>query len=427
MFEANWESLDSRPCPAWFDEAKFGIFIHWGLYAVPAWAPKGTYAEWYWHSMQNRDGATWRFHEKTFGANFRYQDFVHYFRAELYDPDAWTELFVKSGAKYVALTSKHHDGFCLWQAPQSWNWNSVDTGPHRDLLGELTESGRAKGLKMGIYYSLYEWYHPLYRADPRRFAVEHMHAQFKDVVTKYAPSILFSDGEWEHPSDVWRSPELLAWLVNESPCKDDVVINDRWGSETRSSHGGYMTSEYGHVGGGKQLDVSRKWEESRGMGGSYGFNRNEDISDYQTTESLVHMLVDLVSKGGNLLLNVGPTADGRIPVIMQERLLEIGEWLNVNGEAIYGSRPWREMSDGDKIRYTAKGDVVYAITLGWQGKEIRLSVPKPAGAVSVTLLGHDGMLQSQWRDGTLVVEPPALSVADAPCRHAYSFKITGVA
>ena len=197
-YQPAWESLDTRPVPGWFDDAKFGIFIHWGVYSVPAWGPKGTYAEWYWNSMQNPNGPTWKFHVKTYGKEFKYQDFVPQFKAELFDPDQWAEIFAASGARYVILTSKHHDGFCLWPSADSWNWNSVDVGPHRDLCGDLAKAVRAKGLKMGFYYSLYEWYRPLYRSDLPRYVREHMHPQFKDMVTRYRPSLIFTDGEWDH-------------------------------------------------------------------------------------------------------------------------------------------------------------------------------------------------------------------------------------
>ena len=142
-FQPTWESLDARPTPAWFGEAKFGIFIHWGVYAVPAWAPKGKYAEWYWHDMMDPKGPTWKFHVQTYGEKFKYQDFVGRFTAEMFDPEQWANVFARSGAKYVVLTSKHHDGFCLWPSPDSWNWNSVDVGPHRDLAGDLTRAVRA--------------------------------------------------------------------------------------------------------------------------------------------------------------------------------------------------------------------------------------------------------------------------------------------
>lgn len=338
-YQATWESLDARETPAWFDEAKFGIFIHWGVYSVPAWGPKGSYSEWYWHSMQNKDGETWKFHEKQYGPDFKYADFAPMFRAELFDPAHWADIFARSGARYVVLTSKHHEGYCLWPNAESWNWNSMDIGPGRDLCGELTEAVKARGLYMGFYYSLYEWFNPIYRSDPARYVEQRMLPQMKDLVTRYEPAIVWPDGEWDHPHEMWRSTEFLAWLFNESAVRDHVVVNDRWGKGCRGVHGGFYTTEYGHVEGGEGIEKPHKWEECRGIGKSFGYNRNETIDDYTTAQDLVRLLISVVQGGGNLLLDIGPTADGRIPVIMEQRLLEIGRWLEVNGESIYGTGP----------------------------------------------------------------------------------------
>ena len=424
-YAPTWESIDSRPLPAWFDEAKFGIFIHWGAYSVPAWGPKGRYAEWYWHDMQNKDGETWKFHAETYGEEFEYQDFAPMFKAEMFDPDQWADIFKRSGAKYVVLTSKHHEGFCLWPSQESWNWNAVDIGPHRDLAGDLSKAVKAAGLRMGFYYSLYEWFNPLYRSDVKRYVDEHMLPQLKELVVRYEPDIIWPDGEWDHPSDVWRSTEFLAWLYNESPVRDDVIVDDRWGKECRSTHGGFYTTEYGHVGAGKNLAEQRKWEECRGIGASFGYNRNESIDEYASAASLVHLLIETVSKGGNLLLDIGPTADGRIPVIMQQRLLEVGQWLEVNGEAIYGTRPWRETAEND-VRYTTKDGAVYAICLKWPGPELALKAPKPKDNVEVTLLGSDAPLTCRVDQGALCIEVPPLTVAEVPSHHAHVFKLTGI-
>lgn len=422
-YEANWDSLDRRPLPAWYDEAKFGIFIHWGVYSVPAWGPKGQYAEWYWNSMQDRKGATWKFHVQTFGEKWQYQDFAPLFKAELFNPEGWADIFARSGARYVVLTSKHHEGFCLWPSSQAWNWNSVDVGPHRDLVGELAAAVRGKGLKMGLYYSLYEWFNPTYRSDVSRYVADHMLPQLKDVVTRYHPSLVFADGEWDHPSETWRSAEFLAWLYNESPVKEEVVVDDRWGKETRSHHGGYYTTEYGQVGGGEKLAARRKWEECRGIGASFGYNRNEDAGDYKSAGDLVHLLVETVSKGGNLLLDIGPTSDGRIPPIMQERLLEIGDWLKVNGEAIYGTHPWKRSHEGNGVWYTAKGNDLYAIYTAWPGSELVIPGVRASGPVS--LLGANGPLTTRTESGSLHIQIPPIAPDQLPCRHAWVIKITG--
>ena len=351
----DWASVDSRPTPSWWTDAKFGVFIHWGVYSVPAFAPQGEYAEWYWERLRApgnpasaRDQAirqeTRAFHERVYGKGVDYPDFAPQFRAELFDADRWADILQRSGAKYVVLVSKHHDGFALWpskEADQSWGrpWNAVEVGPKRDLVGELSTAVRKRGLEMGFYYSLYEWFNPLWLAGDRNAYVErHLFPQFKDLVTRYQPSVIFSDGEWSEPSETWRAPELLAWLFNESPVRDKVVVNDRWGKETRHHHGGYYTTEYGAGLPG----ADHPWEENRGMGFSYGYNRNENLADYATGPRLLLTLLDTVSRGGNLLLNIGPTADGRIPVEMQERLAYLGQWLAVNGEAVYGTRTFRD-------------------------------------------------------------------------------------
>ncbi|WP_132055468.1 alpha-L-fucosidase [Pseudocnuella soli] len=348
-YSPNWESLNKRGIPAWFNQEKFGIFIHWGTYAVPAYAPvipnSGySYSEWYWQRLYEKQKDFWAFHQKNYGADFPYTDFEKSFKAELYRPEQWADVFKRSGAKYVVLTSKHHEGYCLWpnaDADRTWGrpWNAVSGTPKRDLLGDLTSAVRNAGLRMGYYYSLYEWYNPLWLSDKQRYVAEHMHPQFKDLVTKYKPDVIFSDGEWDISDTAWRSPELLAWLFNESPVKEHVVVNDRWGKNTRERNAGatYTTSEYG---AGMNPDIV--WEESQGIGHSYGYNRNEQIDDYKTGKQLILLLIDVVARGGNLLLDIGPTADGRIPVIMQERLLEIGAWLKGNGAAIFNTTAWKQ-------------------------------------------------------------------------------------
>ena len=358
-YESNWASLNQRKIPAWFHQDKFGIFIHWGVYAVPSYAPvianSGySYAEWYWYRLQQDKQKDFvAFHDKNYGSSFSYQQFEPMFKATMFDPEKWADVFKRSGSKYIVLTSKHHEGYCLWnsaEADRDWGrpWNAVTGTPKRDLLGDLTNAVRAQGLKMGYYYSLYEWFNPLWQVDKQKFVTEHMFPQFKDLVTKYKPSIIFSDGEWEQSDTAWQSPQLLAWLFNESPVAKEVVINDRWGSNTRGKNAGctYATSEYG-----SGMDANVVWEENQGIGHSYGYNRNEQVDDYKTSHDLILMLSDIVSRGGNFLLDIGPTADGRIPVIMQQRLIDIGDWLKTNGDAIYGTEAYKQpyqWSDGVK-------------------------------------------------------------------------------
>jgi len=386
-YQPNWESLDARPTPKWFKDSKFGIFIHWGVYAVPGWSSKGNYAEWYQQGLQTTDSARMKFHKAKFGDR-SYYDLANDFKAELFNPDDWAKLIEKSGAKYIVLTSKHHDGFTLWpskEANKTWGfkWNAVDIGPKRDLLGDLFKAIRKTSVHAGMYYSLYEWFNPLWKSDPKKYAVEHVWPQMKELINNYQPDVFWTDGDWDAPAETWKSQEFLTWLYNESPVKDKVVVNDRWGSGIRFKHGGIYTPEYQ-----PDLDFeNHDWEESRGMGYSYGYNREEDAWDYNSAQSMVIALIDKVSRGGNFLLDIGPDEHGKIPPIMQERLLQIGEWLKINGEAIYNTSRWKVPSQWSEGRRDYKfkneqptddwktgGDVMLKLTVdpdpGYAVKEI---------------------------------------------------------
>jgi alpha-L-fucosidase len=282
-----------------------------------------------------------------------------------------------------------------------------------------------------------------------------MHPQFKDVVTRYSPSIIFADGEWDLTSEEWQTPELLAWLFNDSPSRNDVVINDRWGKGGRHKNGGYFTTEYG----AGLPDATHPWEENRGIGFSFGYSRTEQLQDYRTGRELVWMLADLVSRGGNLLLDIGPAADGTIPVIMQERLAEMGAWLKVNGEAIYGTKTWNkpcQWTEGavpqpekkrDQAKYsilnlagmspvagharkqaffTVKGNALYVILPNWPGKTFTINNLKPGKNTDIQILGVDGKLKFKAKHGNLVVTIPQLTVDQLPCQYAWTLKITDV-
>lgn len=434
-YTADWASIDSRPVPEWFGNAKFGIFIHWGLYSVPAWAPANAdigvyakYAEWYWWRINENSeaGKLFRdYHNKRYGENFKYQDFAKDFKAEHFDPAQWADLFKKAGARYIVLTSKHHEGFALWPSEQSWNWNSMDIGPHRDLCGSLSEAVKAAGLHMGFYYSLYEWYNPLYRNNLEKYVDDHMIPQMKDLVTRYKPDILWTDGEWDHPSESWKSTEFLSWLYNDSPVKDSICVNDRWGKETRGLHGGYYTTEYGLVGDKKAVnETARPWEECRGIGTSFGYNQMEDLNNYMTSDGLVDLLIKTVAGGGNLLLDIGPTADGRIPVIMQERLLDMGKWLSINGEAIYNSHIWNGSEKNKNLKgvyFTQKGKNLYVLCTTFPNKLITVSEIKHAG--KITMLGVDKPVKSKNRNGKLVIQIPDITPGENPSQYAWVFKI----
>ncbi len=336
-WEPTWESLISRPYPQWFKDAKLGIFIHWGVYSVPAYGGKESYAEWYLRGLQVGSPLRTNFMKENFGEDFNYRDFAPLFKAELFNPDEWAGLFENAGAKYIILVSKHHDGYCLWPSKFALGWNSMDAGPHRDLVGDLAKAVRKTSVKFGLYYSLPEWNNPLHKwyTDPndqiKEYVDKHMIPQFRELILAYKPEVLFTDGEWYNSAEDWHARELIAWYYNL--VGTEAIVNDRWGG---GSNIGFRTPEYS-----SGLKASeRPWSEVRGLGRSFGLNRNEELSAYMTAEELIHFFVIAVANGGGITINVGPKADGQIPLLQQERLLQLGEWLKVNEEAIYGSVIW---------------------------------------------------------------------------------------
>lgn len=463
-YTPDWESLDSRPTPEWWLDAKFGIFIHWGVYSVPAFTAKGNYAEWYQNSLENNShkGKVKQYHDANFGER-SYYDLADDFHAELYNPDDWARLFERAGAKYVVLTSKHHDGFCLWpneDANRTWGmpWNAEVRGPGRDLVGELFESLQKTKVKPGLYFSLYEWYNPIWQYDKAQYAKEHAMPQLYELIQRYKPWVIWSDGDWDAPSDLWQTPQFLSWLYSESTVKDYIVANDRWGSDTRFHHGGIYTPEYQ-----PDLDFEdHAWEESRGMGASYGYNRHEDAWDYNSAQSLVLHLVDKVSRGGNFLLDIGPDAHGKIPPIMQERLLEIGKWLNINGEAIYNTRRWKmssQWSTGKRdwkpdsntkghvdalLKQTVEPDPGYAVkevfyTWNPETKSVYAIFPRypndkklvlrglqlPTTGAEVSFLSTKEKLKAENLSGNLVITLPEYNPNKIKSAHAFAVKISG--
>ena len=339
QYEATWESLQARPYPQWFKDAKLGIFIHWGLYSVPAYGGKESYGEWYLRGLQVKDSLRTAFMKNNYGKDFTYRDFAPLFKAELFRPNEWAQLFRDAGARYVVMVSKHHDGYCLWPSKQAKGWNSVDVGPHRDLVGDLTKAVREEGLKMGLYYSLPEWNNPLFRwyTDPndkvKKYVDEYMLPQFKDLIHTYKPTVVFTDGEWFHKADDWHARELISELYNT--VGDEAIVNNRWGA---GSDIGFLTPEYS----AGITSIDRPWAECRGLGRSFGLNRNEDLDSYMSPLSLIHFFAKAVGNGGGMLLNVGPQSDGQIPLLQQERLIQLGKWLKINGEGIYSTQAWRK-------------------------------------------------------------------------------------
>jgi alpha-L-fucosidase len=252
-YQPNWVSLDSRPNPAWFDEDKIGIFIHWSVFSVPAIAwvyphkPYGFGGHSCWYGLYidriaplapPQQAQLEAFHRQTYG-NVPFRALAPLFKAQVFEPKQWAQLFRRSGARYAFLTSNFHDGYYLWPSPYSPGWNSLEVGPKRDLLGDFCKAMQEAGLRAGFYYSLGEFNHPLYlqakraKGDFKPFVREHLQPQLREAVKRYRPSFIYFDGEWELPLDTFEMRDFLAWLYNDSPCRDEVVVNDRLGGGSR--------------------------------------------------------------------------------------------------------------------------------------------------------------------------------------------------
>ena len=343
IVDTTWESINRRPYPQWFSDAKLGIFIHWGLYSVPAYAHSEGYAEWFYRGLMTGDSNRWAAMEKLGGDKTQaplgqYALLTKQWKGEYWDPEQWASLFYESGAKYIILVTKHHDGYCLWDwaHPAIPDWTSTLSGPKRNIVDELCREVRKKGLRVGLYYSLAEWTNPIHQwtlspADSlKRYVAQYMVPQFKDLVTKYKPHLIFTDGDWDYNADQWNARQLISWYYNQ--IGPEAIVNNRWGNGNRH---GYKTPEYS----APVLDTLTPWAECRSLSRSFGINHNEPLGNYLSSQELIRHFVTLVASGGGLTLNVAPEADGRIPLLQQERLLDLGNWLKTNGEAIYGTRP----------------------------------------------------------------------------------------
>lgn len=431
-YKPTWESLDARPLPAWYDDAKFGIFLHWGVYSVPS-----IVSEWFWDYWKGQEPhqEIVYFMEKNYPPSFTYPDFGVQFTAELFNATEWARIFKASGAKYVVLTSKHHEGFTNWPSSYSFNWNSNDIGPHRDLVGEMASAIRTEtDMLFGLYYSLFEWFHPLYIKDSANYFSTNEYVQqvswpqLHEIVNKYLPAIVWADG-CRGPTDYWRSKEFLAWLYNDSPVKDYVVANDRWGDNMLCYHGGFYTCSDRYNPG---VLKTHKWENCMTIDKkSWGYRREARLEDFLSIEELISTLASTVSCGGNLLMNVGPTHDGRIAPIFEERLRGIGSWLKINGEAIYATKPWVYQNDTitSNVWYTSKSSqssttIVYAILLKWPLKSsVVLGAIKPTTRTQVSMLGYsEKIVWKQVDTSGINVTFPGLSWQNLPSKYAWVIK-----
>lgn len=376
QYSGTWESVKEHEVPLWYEDCKFGIFIHWGLYSIPAYAPRtwelgevpgdenwfcnNPYAEWYYNSINVGRGPVFEYHKRVYGEDFSYENFADMWKAENWKPMKWAELFREAGAGYVVLVTKHHDGFCLFPSKYT-DYNSVLRGPKRDITGELLRAVRSQGLKMGVYYSgIIDWRFandPVFKqadtfdnACPTAAYADYAYLQSKELTDLYRPSIFWNDIGWPRQGEN-ALPHLLAHYYNTV---EDGVVNDRF----NGLHHDFATKEYRSG----EVSPREKWEMCRGMGLSFGYNAQEGEDKIISISDLVRLLVETVSNNGNLLINIGPKADGTIPDEQVKRLREIGKWLGINGEGIYKTRcarPQNECQKGADIFYTQKDDILY--------------------------------------------------------------------
>lgn len=443
-YEPTLESLNKHPLPQWYAGAKLGIFIHWGLYSVPGWAPLShpehdfasadyikynPYAEWYLNVLRIPGSPTAEYHKQHYGADFGYYEFAPIFNRESkkWDPDKMATIFREAGARYVVLTSKHHEGFTLWPSSTpnpSPSLKASQLHAERDIVGELTTAVQKQGMKMGLYYSGgYDW---TFNTGPIETSMDYVavkpeteaygkyaFAQIHELIDRYKPAILWNDIDWPKTGNALQ---VEADYYNAVP---DGVIDDRFGI----AHADFTSPEY------QKLDKisEKKWEECRGLGRSFGYNRAEGEAETIAPGDLISLLVDIVSKNGNLLLDVGPMADGTIPSVQMERLKALGGWLKQNGEAIYDTVPWRvavgKSAEGDDLRFTRKNDDLFVTVLGKpRGSSLTISeVSMREGRVY--LLGMPDVLNTRAEEGKLQITLPAHLEGD----YAYSFKLEGYA
>jgi alpha-L-fucosidase len=375
-------SLSTRPVPDWFGKAKLGVFIHWGLYSVPAWATPTTtpdkvtdwpafyknnpYAEWYLNTLRIAGSPTQQHHKEVYGANYDYYTFADSLSRKTRDwkADSWAEIFHDIGARYVVFTTKHSDGYVMYPSRVA----NPFFDPHvitskRDFAGELATAVRKRGLKFGVYYSggldwtfyrtpITNLWPDLFESMPRSVAYTgYADAHFFELIHRYAPDILWNDVNYPENGDI---PGIFAEAINANP---DVVMNDRWRRLDSLTH--FTTPEYVIF----DSITKQKWETCRGIGYSFGYNQVETGKQLLSSEQLIRMFVDIVSKNGNLLINVGPKSDGTIPENQLKPLKDLGSWLKQNGEGIYDSRPWTKSSqvldDKTELRFTRKNDLLY--------------------------------------------------------------------
>jgi alpha-L-fucosidase len=467
-FRPDWESLRTYEVPDWYKDAKFGIFIHWGIYSVPAFG-----SEWYPRQMYQEGSPEYKHHLAMYGSLTQagYKDFIPRFTAEHFDPEQWAELFKAAGAKYVVPVFEHHDGFAMYDSGLS-DWTAVKMGPRRDLYRDLAKSLRSRGLRLGAsshriehdffldggrkidsdvndpqYAAFYGPAHAWLEGkktlleDWTYLSKEYLDdwlARDAEIVEKYDPDIMYFDWWIGQPGAREHLARFAAFYYNQAASHERVpVLNYKLSA--MPEHSAVLDIERGQLSGIRPL----YWQTDTSISNqSWGYIENDN---FKSADTIVHQLIDIVSKNGNLLVNIGPRPDGSIPEAVQTTLREIGAWLQMNGEAIYGTRPWAKFGEGPTdvvegsfhdsdaqpftardYRFTTKGNVLYAIMMAWpeNGEAVIHALSQTtmdASTIrSVSLLGFDGTLSYEQKADGLHVQLPARAVG----KYAYCLKLS---
>ena len=413
---SRWDTLPQR-LPDWFRDAPLGIFIHWGPYSVPAWAEPtaelgevpddagwfahNPYAEWYFNTIRI-EGSPAAAHHRDVHGDAPYDDFLDRWDTSAFDPAAWADLFRRAGADYVVPTTKHHDGVTLWDAPGTGDRNTVRRGPQRDLVGEIASAVTDAGLRFGVYYSGgLDWHvrpteplvsgedvHDLKRPRDDEYG-KYCSAHVRDLIDRYAPDVFWNDIGWPDENfhfDEGGLGELLEHFYAERP---EGLINDRFAG----AHQDFVTTEY-QAG---EIPEGQPWENCRGVGLSFGYNQVEDAAQYMTGAQAVRHVVDAVSKGGRVLLNVGPRADGSLHELQVAALESLGEFMAEHKAHLAGSRGLGELAlEGVGWARAVEKDGICHVFLSGEAGEAHLdasALPSgydwPRGGIAVTLPGGD--------------------------------------
>lgn len=416
----------------WWRDATFGMFIHWGVYSVPA----GVYNE------ERIPGIGEWIMNSAHIPVAEYEKFARKFNPVKYDADEWVRIAKDAGIKYIVITSKHHDGFSLWDSEIS-DYDVIDYSPlKRDLLGELKEACDKYDIPLGFYHSIMDWHHPDAQAphypdyntseksnpDFDNYVQNYLKPQVKELILNYDPDILWFDGEW---IPEWTHAHGLNMYQFVRGLKPEILVNNRvdkgrkgmqgMNKQDQQYAGDFGTPEQEILEGASSLD----WESCMTMNDTWGFKSFDE--NWKSAETLIHNLIDITAKGGNYLLNIGPDAEGLIPKASRDRLTEIGAWLKINGEAIYHTKQFDPFSEGETIYYTRSKDnrYVYVISTTWPGENLELTHVSPKEGSQIYMNGLENSLNWHIEGDITIIEIPEIlnEAANRPCDYAWSFRI----